>query len=358
MTNPRIGFNLLMEKAKESNVLFLGNEPTRELSQRLAQALAGGSVRAGQSASTNLAVKSNLPSQLNPALGRNFLEDESDIVAAVPGEAPVQGLSLIPVNEIAISPFQVRSIIEAEELEELKRSIAEQGVIQPIIVRSMSNSERPFELVAGERRLRAAIALGLVEIPAIARVLTDAESLQLAIIENAQRENLNPVDEARGYKRLIDEFKFSQTEVAERIGKSRVAISNALRLLHLPEEVLAFLITGELSAGHGRALLMLNGVADAEKLQLRLAKRAIKAVLSVRALEELVERIKLRGANEEMESAESPEELSLKRAEKKLGSYLGVERVRLRLDNAGRRQLQVTFDTEVAWKRFMSKVRD
>ena len=337
-----------MEKAKESNVLFLGNEPTHELSQRLAHALAGGSARASKSAN------------FNTALGSSVVEDESDLVASVSGEVPVQGLRLLPVDEIAISPFQVRSIIEAEELEELKRSIAEQGVIQPVIVRTVSNTERPFELVAGERRLRAAIALGLAEIPAIVRMLTDAESLQLAIIENAQRENLNPVDEARGYKRLIEEFKFSQTEVAERIGKSRVAISNALRLLNLPEEVLAFLIGGELSAGHGRALLMLNGIAGAEKVQLRLARRATTAGLSVRALEELVERIKLRDARdaEEIESEESPEELSLKRAEKKLGSYLGVELVRLRLDNAGRRQLQVTFDTEVAWKRFMSKVRD
>ncbi len=207
-------------------------------------------------------------------------------LGALLGDAPIptapastETLRDIPIAALAPNPFQPRKAFDAEALRELQTSIAEYGVLVPIIVRKRGDR---FELVAGERRWRACAALQRATIPAIVRESDDRDSLEVAIIENLQRENLNPLEEAAGFQHLIDEYAFTQDEVARRLGKSRPAIANTLRLLALPDAIKALLVAGRLSAGHARALL-----AAPPNQRVALAERAVNEGLSVRAFEQL-----------------------------------------------------------------------
>jgi ParB family chromosome partitioning protein len=199
--------------------------------------------------------------------------------ASVPVSSQDESLREIPVDRITPNPFQPRKTFDSESLDELKASIAEYGVLVPIIVR---RRDQGFELVAGERRWRACAALKRTTIPAIVRSSDDRDTLEVAMIENLQRENLNPLEEAAGFQALIVEHHFSQDDVAARLGKSRPAIANALRLLSLPDAVKAMLADGRLSAGHARALL-----AAAPQARLPLAERIVREGLTVRAIERL-----------------------------------------------------------------------
>ncbi len=264
---------------------------------------------------------------------------------------PLTSIPEIPIAGIEFSPYQTREITSNDELEDLKNSIENKGVIQPIVVRSVKGGH--YELVAGERRLRAAELAGLKTIPAVVLKLEDREALELSIIENAQREDLNPVEEALALKQLVDEFKLNQTEIARVIGKNRSTISNSLRLLQLEPEVLELLKSEELSAGHGRALLTIED----EKEQVRLAARAAKNNLSVRQLEVLVSR----QTREVEELSEEDEKLlqTIKRQETRLSNLLEMEEgVSLKIDNQGRKRLNITFETEASWRRFTSRLRD
>ena len=185
----------------------------------------------------------------------------------------------IPVDRITPNPFQPRKTFDRQPLDELQASIAEYGVLVPIIVRRRGDG---FELVAGERRWRACAALQLATIPAIVRTGDDRDTLEVAMIENLQRENLNALEEAAGYQSLIDEHAFTQDDVANRLGKSRPAVANTLRLLALPDAIKAMLADGRLSAGHARALLAAPAAA-----RVGLAERTVNEGLSVRALERL-----------------------------------------------------------------------
>lgn len=212
-------------------------------------------------------------------------------LGALLGDAPVPTspeahgvLREIPVARITPNPFQPRKNFDAAAMDDLKTSIAEYGVLVPIIVRRRGEN---FELVAGERRWRACAALGQAHISAIVRDSDDKDSLEVAIIENLQRENLNPIEEAAGFSSLMDEYGFTQEELALRVGKSRPAVANALRLLALQDAIKAMLVDGRLSAGHGRALL-----AASASDRLKLAQRAVKEELSVRALEKLTGAVK------------------------------------------------------------------
>ena len=205
-------------------------------------------------------------------------------LGALLGDAPVptdaaESLREIPIARITPNPFQPRKTFDAAALEDLRASIAEYGVLVPIIVRRRGEN---FELVAGERRWRACAALQRTTVPAIVRESDDRDTLEVAIIENLQRENLNPLEEAAGFSHLIDEYAFTQDEVARRLGKSRPAIANALRLLALPDAIKAMLVDGRISAGHARALL-----AASPEDRIALAQRAASEGLSVRALERL-----------------------------------------------------------------------
>jgi ParB family chromosome partitioning protein len=194
--------------------------------------------------------------------------------AAPPGRA-------VPIERIHPNPDQPRKDFAERELSDLAASIREKGVIQPLIVRPRPGHPEEFEIVAGERRWRAAQMANVHELPVVARDLSDAEVLELAIIENIQRADLNPAEEALGYRQLMDRFGHTQERLAEALGKSRSHIANLLRLLTLPEGVLDLLRAGKLSAGHARALVTASD-------PLGLAKRIVDTDLSVRATERLV----------------------------------------------------------------------
>jgi len=197
-------------------------------------------------------------------------------------EQPKEGFVHVSVDKIRSNPYQPRTRMDEEKLSELTASIKEKGIIQPVVVRQTGEE---FELVAGERRLTAVKRLGWEKIPVvITGKLSKEEMLEFSLIENLQREDLNPIDTAKGYKRLMEECSLSQDQMAQKIGKDRSTIANTLRLLHLPEEVQKSVSEGELSEGHARAMLPL----PSEKEQINLAKRVIKEGLSVRKIEELV----------------------------------------------------------------------
>lgn len=188
----------------------------------------------------------------------------------------------LAIHEIEPNRDQPRKNFNEKALNELAKSIEKNGIIQPLLVRPMSDGS--YQLVAGERRWRAAHMAGLHEVPVTIREMTDEEASVFALIENLQREDLNPVEEAEGLKSLIETYGFTQEEAADRVGKSRVAVTNTLRLLKLPQSVLSLLGEGKITAGHSRALLGL----DDEKEMLRIADSAITNELSVRQVEKMV----------------------------------------------------------------------
>jgi ParB family chromosome partitioning protein len=201
----------------------------------------------------------------------------------------------VDIDKISPSPFQPRRAFDEIKLQELAVSIRNQGIIQPLVVRP--KGER-FELIAGERRWRAAMKAGLSTVPVVVRQASDRDALQLALIENLQREDLNPIEEAVGYRRLQDEFTWSQEEVAEKVGKSRPAVTNALRLLSLPSEVQQEVASGNLPAGQARALLGLQS----EAVIITAYREVIARALSTRETEKLVRNLKL-GRRRRRESA-------------------------------------------------------
>ena len=192
-----------------------------------------------------------------------------------------ENIPQLKLGQIRPNPFQPREEFDAQGLEELTQSIREKGIIQPILVRRRGDY---YELIAGERRFRAAQMLKLEEIPAIIKDVEDEDSLEISLIENIQRQDLNPIEEARAYKYLIDKFNLTQERVSEVLGKARVSITNTLRLLNLPQEVQEEMRKGRISFAHGRALLE---VTDANQ-QRRLAQQIISNGLSVRELENLI----------------------------------------------------------------------
>ena len=191
----------------------------------------------------------------------------------------------ISLSSLIRNKYQPRKKFDEVSLEELTNSIRERGIIQPIIVRPSSDEESKFEIIAGERRWQAAQYAGLHEVPAIVVNIDNLKSLEFAIVENVQRKDLNPIEEAEGYKRLIDEFNYDQDKVSKFIGKSRAHISNCLRLLTLPKEIIELIIEEKLSQGHAKILVGLDNA-------LLLAKKIISKKLSVRQAENLVRMLK------------------------------------------------------------------
>ena len=192
------------------------------------------------------------------------------------------GYQEVPIGSISVNPYQPRDVFDEDALNSLSLSIREVGVLQPVLIRRKSSDT--FELIAGERRWRAAKRAGKETIPAIVRDVEDLTSLEHALVENLHRQDLGPLEEAAAYQQLIDDFQLSQEAVAKRVGKSRPAIANALRLLQLPSSVQGFLMDGRLTAGHARALLGLPSRQEQDQL----ADRAIKENLTVREVEKIV----------------------------------------------------------------------
>ncbi|MGE0267810.1 MAG: ParB/RepB/Spo0J family partition protein [Candidatus Omnitrophota bacterium] len=221
----------------------------------------------------------------NRALGKGLsaLIPEKTKVTAMdhPVNDANQPVILVNINLINDNRLQPRINYNQDRLEELKNSIREQGLLQPILVRIKDNG---YEVIAGERRLRAARSLKLEKIPVIVKDVTDKEALEIALVENIQREELNPIEEAKAFRKLIDEFQYTQEEVAQAVGKDRTTITNLLRVLNLPENIQQGVFDGAISVGHARTLLGVE--SDSEKN--RMFEKIIKEALSVRELENIV----------------------------------------------------------------------
>lgn len=216
---------------------------------------------------------------LGKGLGALFEDVNIDSTEIEGSEANKEDINFIEIDEIAPNESQPRKTFNKEKLEELARSIKTHGVIQPIVVRKQGSH---YEVVAGERRWRAARIAGLSEVPCIVRELTDEQNMLVAIIENVQREDLNPIEEARGIRAMIEDYELTQDEVAKAVSKSRPYITNALRMLKLPDAVLDMVLAGKLSAGHARAILSAK-----EEEQTEIAKHVETKGLSVREAEKL-----------------------------------------------------------------------
>ena len=201
--------------------------------------------------------------------------------ASMPPNATAEPLSEVPTGEILPGAMQPRNGFDDDSLNELAESIRENGIMQPLIVRPREGS---YELIAGERRWRASQIAGLARVPIVIRDVDDRTALELALVENLQRENLDPIEEAKGYAQLVDQFDLTQEEVAAKVGKNRATVANALRLIKLPAEVQTYVRDGLLSSGHAKVILGLKHAKD----QIAAAKRVIKKELSVRQTEELL----------------------------------------------------------------------
>ena len=201
--------------------------------------------------------------------------------ASTPSPATAETPNEVPVGEILPGAMQPRNGMDDDTLNELAESIRENGIMQPLVVRPR---EGGYELIAGERRWRAAQMAGLATVPIVIRDVDDRTALELALVENLQRENLDPIEEAKGYAQLMDQFDLTQEEIATKVGKNRATVANTLRLIKLPAEVQAYVRNGLFSSGHAKAILGLKNAKD----QIAAAKRVIKKELSVRQAEELV----------------------------------------------------------------------
>lgn len=225
-----------------------------------------------------------------PAAGGGAARPPAPVAAAPAAPAPLNQpapgdqVRRVALDEVVPSPLQPRKEFEPEQLRELMDSIREHGIIQPLIVRQVNGK---LELIAGERRFRASRELGLKEVPVITREASDRDVLEMALIENLQREGLNPIEEARAYERLSKEFSMRQEDIAQRVGKNRATVANAIRLLDLPSGVQNMLTVGQISTGHAKVLLSLKNAEE----QARAAEDVVRKALTVRATEKLVAQI-------------------------------------------------------------------
>ncbi|MGQ7277490.1 ParB/RepB/Spo0J family partition protein [Brevibacillus thermoruber] len=226
-----------------------------------------------------------------------------------------ESVTEIAIGDIRPNPYQPRKEFEPTAIEELAQSIKEHGIIQPLIVRK---SIKGFELVAGERRLRAAKAVGLKKVPAVVKAYSDQQLMEIALIENLQREDLNPLEEAEAYEKLIAHHSYTQEQLAQKIGKSRPHVANMLRLLQLPKKIREMVSVSALSMGHARALLSV----EKESVQLQLANDVVNKGLSVRQLEELVKQLNV--SRETKKKKPPKKEPQLMELEERLRSRLGT----------------------------------
>jgi len=266
------------------------------------------------------------------ALGRGLealIPDRTTGSEEMPPLPAAGGESKVPLEDITANPHQPRGRFDPERMREMVQSVREMGLVQPILVRPQGDK---YQIVAGERRFRAAKEAGLKSIPAVIREIDDREMLEIALIENLQREDLNPVDEAEAYRVLHERYEMTQAEIAERVGKNRSTVANAMRLLRLPEEVRRSVSRGTLSMGHARALLAL----DSRDQQINLAREIETRNLSVRAVEKRVHQ--RTGGKRASARPRRPEVLEL---EEKMQRWLGT-RVRI-TERGGRGRLVVEF---------------
>ncbi len=238
-------------------------------------------------------------------------------------EGPTGGVAQVPVSAITPNPLQPRTAVDPEALSELAASIREHGLIQPLIV-TQQGPDR-YQLIAGERRWQAARMAGLAQVPVIVKEATAQEALEIALVENIQRADLNPLEEAMAFRQLVDEFEMTQEQVADRVGKSRVSVTNTLRLLRLPAAVKQALLDGTVREGHARTLLAL----PTKEAQVAALKTVVTRALSVRQTEELVRRLMAEPAPPKQAEPVSPEIQALEEDfRESLGTKVNVYRSR------------------------------
>ncbi len=290
------------------------------------------------------------------ALGRGLsalLKDpDNDIQSAKDKNADkvVGNIVELELESIEVNPFQPRSSFNEEALEELATSIRELGVIQPITVRKLDFNK--YQLVSGERRFRASKMVGLETIPAYIRIANDQESLEMALVENIQRQDLDPIEISLSYQRLIDEIDLTQEELSDRIGKNRSTIANYLRLLKLDPIVQTGMRDGILSMGHGRALIAIED----DQAQLEVYQEIIKSKLSVRATEKLVKQV-LSGKNKSNKTDKPSVSNDKQKAIKRISSAFGTK-VEMKLNKKGNGKLIIPFSSEEDFNRIQKLIEE
>ena len=290
-----------------------------------------------------------MPDKNRRALGRGLdailQSPETDITSKdISGDFVAGAIAEIDIDLIETNPFQPRSEFDETALRELAQSIKEQGVIQPVTVRKLGYNK--YQLISGERRLRASKLAGLTKIPVFIRVANDEQMLELALIENIHRENLNAIEVAISYQRLIDECNMTQEEVSDKVGKSRSAVANFLRLLKLPAEVQIAIRDGHITMGHARALI---NITDKEQ-QLKLLQQIIDGEMNVRQTEELAEKAKNPEAKERKQTNFIPEHFKSKI--KKLSQTLNTK-VKVTRNVKGQGSVVIDFKDEAEFDRIM-----
>lgn len=278
------------------------------------------------------------------SLGRGLsalLEDNRTDITSDSGSKVVAGsISEIPVASIEANPFQPRTEFDQEALDELSESIKQLGIIQPVTVRKLGHDK--FQLISGERRFRASQLAGLEMIPAYVRIANDQAMLEMALVENIQRQELNAIEIALSYQRLMEECKFTQEQVSDRVGKQRSTVTNYLRLLKLPAQIQKAIVGGQLSMGHARALINL----ESESKQLELFKAIVSENLSVRKVEERVRGVKAPSAKIELP-------VEFEKVKQSLADELGTS-VNLKRNGAGKGKVEISFTSDEDLKRILS----
>lgn len=266
---------------------------------------------------------------------------------AVMGDVAPDKLQQLPVELLQRGQFQPRRQIDKEALDDLANSIAKQGVLQPIVARKLPSGD--YEIIAGERRWRAAQQAQLDRVPVVVRELSDEDAMVIGLIENLQREDLSPIEEARGMQRLIEEFTMTHQQVADSVSRSRAAVSNLLRLLSLQSDVSSLLEQGQLDMGHARALLSLD-----EAMQQKAAQQIIKSGMSVRQAESLVRRLQEENANPVTKVKEKDPDI--RHLEESLSEKLGTH-VEIKLGSRGKGKLVIDFHGNDVLQGILEKIR-
>lgn len=297
------------------------------------------------SAAKAVATKTAASKKPNKGLGRglgNLLGDDFDVIESLQqAHKPINagGTSVLALDQLQPGKYQPRTHMDETSLAELAQSIKEQGLMQPILVRPIRDADYPYEIIAGERRFRAAKMAGLSEVPVLIKEVSDQNAAIMALIENMQREDLNPLEEAQGVQRLMREFDFTQEQAAQAIGRSRSGTANLLRLLNLAQPIQTMLTAGDIDMGHARALLGINDLAQ----QILLANQVVAKRLSVRETEKLVKDALSEDLGQAKSRAVKPVSRDLERLQEKIADYLATN-VSFKMLRKDRGQLIIDFN--------------
>ncbi|MDP4163125.1 MAG: ParB/RepB/Spo0J family partition protein [Bacteroidota bacterium] len=295
-------------------------------------------------------INNNKKKALGRGLSAILSSPETDITSKdISGEFVVGAVASIPIDLIETNPFQPRDQFEEDSLSDLAHSIKEQGIIQPITVRKMGYDK--YQLISGERRLRASKLAGLEEIPAYIRVANDQQMLEMALVENIQREQLNSIEVAISFQRLLDECNLTQEQLSERVGKNRTTVSNFIRLLKLAPDVQVIIRDGLISMGHARALITIDDTLT----QLAIAKNIINKGLSVRETELIVRNLNKETETKAEKTIELPE--PLKASKNRLNNRFGTK-VDLHRNEKGKGSIVITFKNDNELNRILTLLGD